>query len=80
MTQILKQRETKISHFMKVDVQCADTDSKEESSQSHTLQSTPIDCLDLLPHLKMTVWTNANSIFADSSAVVATCSRGVARI
>ena len=64
-----KQRETKISRFMKADVEFGDADNEEECSQSSTL-STPLDCLDLPPHLKKTIWTNANSIFGDSDAIV----------
>ena len=46
-----KQRDAKISHFMKADVECGDADSEEGCSQSGTL-STPLDCLNLPPHLK----------------------------
>ena len=61
------QRDTKISHFMKVDIKCDDTECEEECSQS--TQSTPLDSLNLPPHLKKTVWTNASSFFDDSNAI-----------
>ena len=63
-----KQRNTKISHFMKADITCGDTDSEEEHTRSTT--TTPLDSLNLPPHLKQTIWTNANSIFDDSDAIV----------
>ena len=63
-----KQRATKISRFMKADIECGDVDSEEECSKS-TL-STPLEGLMLPPHLKKTIWTNTNSIFDDSDAIV----------
>ena len=63
-----KQRDAKISHFMKVDIRCGDADCEEGGS--HSTLSTPLDDLNLPPHLKKTIWTNANSIFDDSNAIV----------
>ena len=63
-----KQRDNKISHFMKAEIEPGNADSEEDISQ--TSQSTPLDSLVLPPHLKKTIWMNANSIFADSAAIV----------
>ena len=63
-----KQRDNKISHFMKAEIEPGNADSEEDISQ--TSQSTPLDSLVLPPHLKKTIWMNANSIFVDSAAIV----------
>lgn len=63
-----KQRDNKISHFMKAKVEFGNANSWDEDTRS--LQSTPLDSLDLPPHLRKTIWTNANSIFVDNTAIV----------
>ena len=66
----------KRSSSLEIDVYTYDRMRTEEAarcqegcSQSGTL-STPLDCLNLPPHLKQTIWTNSNSILADNHAIV----------
>ena len=53
---------------MKVDISCSYADGEEGGSQSTF--STPLDDHNLPPHLKKTIWTNANSILDDSNVIL----------
>ena len=63
-----KQRHNKISRFMKAPiVPLSHGDSVNEDVEK---QVTPLDCLSLPPNMAKTIWSRANAILEDESAIV----------
>lgn len=63
-----KQRQSKINRFMKAPIVALSlVDSDNEDAQE---QVTPLDCLLLPPNMAKIIWSRANSILEDESAIV----------
>ena len=61
-----KQRQSKINKFMKAPA--IPLTSLDEFNEDR--QKTPLDCLSLPPHMAVTIWSRANDIVEDETAIV----------
>ena len=59
-----KQRQSKINQFMKESIAHVDSDNEDVQMQ------TPLDCLLLPPNMAKTIWSQANAIVEDETAIV----------
>ena len=62
-----KQRQNKIKQFMKAPIAPSRDDSDGEEIRD---QATPLDCLSLPPNMAKIIWSRANEILKDESAMV----------
>ena len=62
-----KQRQNKINRFMKAPIALV---SHVDSDNEDVQMQTPLDCLSLPPNMAKTIWSRANAIVEDETAIV----------